>query len=42
MATDITLKDTLPALTERIVETYEECGQIHHLGHSPLPSYRGR
>ena len=39
MATDITLKDTLPALTERIVETYEECGGIHHLGHSPLPSY---
>jgi serine O-acetyltransferase len=39
MATDITLKDTLPALTERIVETYEECGAIHHLGHSPLPSY---
>ena len=24
----------------RIVETYEECGAIHHLGHSPLPSYR--
>lgn len=40
MATDIRLKETLPALTERIVETYEECGGIHHLGHSPLPSYR--
>jgi len=26
--------------TRRIVETYEECGAIHHLGHSPLPSYR--
>jgi serine O-acetyltransferase len=40
MATDIRLKDSLPALTERIVETYEECGGLHHLGHSPLPSYR--
>ena len=40
MATDIRLKEALPALTERIVETYEECGRIHHLGHSPLPSYR--
>ena len=40
MATDIRLKETLPALTERIVETYEECGGINHLGHSPLPSYR--
>jgi serine O-acetyltransferase len=40
MATDIRLKESLPALTERIVETYEECGGLHHLGHSPLPSYR--
>jgi serine O-acetyltransferase len=40
MATDVRLKETLPALTERIVETYEECGGINHLGHSPLPSYR--
>ncbi len=40
MATDVRLKEALPALTERIVETYEECGGIHHLGHSPLPSYR--
>src|SRR3954469_7553545 len=40
MATDLRLKDSLPALTERIVETYEECGGLHHLGHSPLPSYR--
>jgi serine O-acetyltransferase len=39
MATDLRLKDALPALTERIVGTYEECGGIHHLGHSPLPSY---
>jgi serine O-acetyltransferase len=40
MATDLRLKESLPELTERIVETYEECGGIHHLGHSPLPSYR--
>jgi serine O-acetyltransferase len=40
MATDARLKESLPALTERIVETYEECGGINHLGHSPLPSYR--
>src|SRR5947209_18292080 len=40
MATDIRLKESLPALTERIIETYEECGGINHLGHSPLPSYR--
>jgi serine O-acetyltransferase len=35
-----TPKELLPAITERIVATYEECGAIHHLGHSPLPSYR--
>ncbi len=40
MATDIRLKELLPALTERIVGTYEECGGINHLGHTPLPSYR--
>lgn len=40
MATDIRLKETLPELTDRIVETYEECGATNHLGHSPLPSYR--
>lgn len=40
MAADLQLKSTLPALTDRIVATYEECGGIHHLGHSPLPSYR--
>ncbi len=39
MATDIRLKEILPGLTDRIVATYEECGAIHHLGHSPLPSY---
>ena len=30
---------SLAALTERLVATYEECGRIHHLGHTPLPSY---
>src|SRR6516165_2448474 len=40
MATDLRLRESLPAITGRIVETYEECGSIHHLGHSPLPSYR--
>ncbi len=39
MATDVRLKEALPALTDRIVATYEECGGINHLGHSPLPSY---
>src|SRR5262245_63069939 len=40
MATAVRLKESLPALTARIVGTYEGCGGIHHLGHSPLPSYR--
>jgi serine O-acetyltransferase len=40
MSTELKLKELLPSITDRIVETYEECGAIHHLGHSPLPSYR--
>jgi serine O-acetyltransferase len=40
MATDVRLKDPLASITQGIVETYEECGATHHLGHSPLPSYR--
>ena len=40
MATDLQAKEGLPALTDRIVETYEECGGLNHLGHSPLPSYK--
>ena len=40
MATDLQVKEALPALTDRIVETYEECGGLNHLGHSPLPSYK--
>ncbi len=42
MATDarLRLKEVLPDLTERLVQTYRECGGINHLGHSPLPSYK--
>ena len=39
MATDIRLKENLPDLTDRIVETYREVDAIHHLGHCPLPNY---
>ncbi len=39
MATDFRLKENLPELTDRIVETYFELGTINHLGHCPLPSY---
>ncbi len=39
MATDIRIKETLPELTERIVDTYAELGTISHLGHCPLPNY---
>ncbi len=39
MATDIRLKETLPVLTERIVDTYAEVGSINHLGYCPLPNY---
>jgi serine O-acetyltransferase len=39
MATDLRLKENLPVLTERIVDTYAEVGSLHHLGHCPLPNY---
>lgn len=39
MATDPSLKEQLPALTEEIVATYSEVGKINHLGHCPLPRY---
>jgi len=39
MATDIRIKENLPVLTERIVDTYAEVGSIHHLGHCPLPNH---
>jgi len=39
MAIDFRLKETLPAITERIVQTYALVPQINHLGHCPLPRY---
>ena len=36
MASDFRLKEQLPTLTQRIVETYQEGGPISHLGHCPL------
>lgn len=38
MATDIRLKDQLPELADRIVDTYREIETTNHLGHCPLPS----
>jgi len=38
MATDLTKKESLPELTERIVASYREIGTMNHLGHCPLPS----
>jgi len=39
MASDFRLKEQLPKLTRRIVQTYSDVGTINHLGHSPLPNY---
>ena len=39
MAIDFRLKESLPDLTDRIVETYSDLGAINHLGHCPLPNY---
>jgi hypothetical protein len=39
MATDIRIKEQLPELTRRIVETYKDVPTIHYLGHCPLPNY---
>ena len=39
MASDVRLKEQLPELTNRIVETYREVSTISHLGHCPLPNY---
>jgi serine O-acetyltransferase len=38
MATDLRLESSSRSLAERIIETYEDCGPIHHLGHPSLPS----
>ncbi|MDZ4784356.1 MAG: serine acetyltransferase [Planctomycetia bacterium] len=39
MATDFRLKEQLPELTRRIVQTYADVPMISHLGHCPLPKY---
>jgi serine O-acetyltransferase len=39
MASDLRLKEQLPELTNRIVQTYSETSAISHLGHCPLPNY---
>src|SRR5688572_26934675 len=39
MASDVRLKEQLPDLTNRIVQTYFDVGTINHLGHCPLPNY---
>lgn len=38
MATNLRLKEELPELTARILETYDSIGSINHLGHCPLPN----
>ena len=39
MATDLRLKEQLPKLTQRIVDTYREVPATNYLGHCPLPNY---
>jgi serine O-acetyltransferase len=39
MATDFRLKNQLPQITQRIVDTYDDVGTINHLDHCPLPNY---
>jgi serine O-acetyltransferase len=39
MASDFRLKEQLPELTDRIVNSYTDVGTINHLGHCPLPKY---
>lgn len=31
-------QSSLQSITDRLVESYSDCGQTHHLGHEPLPS----
>ncbi len=38
MATDVRLKEELPAITDQLVETYTECSRLNHLAHEPLPN----
>jgi serine O-acetyltransferase len=37
MASDLSLKESLPELTDAIVRSYSDFGATHHLGHCPLP-----
>ena len=39
MATDFRLKDQLPEITDRLVQSYDTVGRINHLDHCPLPRY---
>ena len=39
MASDLRLKEQLPELTKRVVQSYSDIGTINHLGHCPLPQY---
>lgn len=39
MSSDFRLREQLPELTDRIVQSYTEVGTINHLGHCPLPKY---
>jgi len=39
MATDIRLREELPELTNRVVQTYSEVSATCHLGYCPLPNY---
>src|SRR3954466_9160463 len=39
MASDFRIKEQLPELARRIVDTYLEPSGMHHLGHCPLPNY---
>ncbi len=38
MATDFRLKQQLSAVTDQIVDSYQDLATINHLGHCPLPS----
>lgn len=39
MATDLQLKERLPEITSKMVETYRKYPATNHLGHCPLPNY---
>lgn len=40
MASKPNYDTALAGITRKIVDTYDECGGIHHLNNMPLPSYR--